>query len=241
MGTIVTLSDISEIRQAERQREETLRFISHDMRAPQNSILALVAMHENDTGNPDQAATLQRIAQLSRRTLDLVDGFVQLTRAESMKIHLCSLDMADLLREVCDDFWAPSRERGITIELREPLAPAFVMADQALLRRAMANLLDNAIKYSPRDSHIVCDIQHHATDWVMSVADQGPGIAADQQALVFQPFVRVAQAAHADAGGAGLGLAFVRTVAERHHGQAVVRSAPGQGSIFILRLPRQEV
>ncbi|OZI77000.1 CHASE2 domain-containing protein [Bordetella genomosp. 12] len=240
VGTIMTLSDISEIRHAERQREETLRFISHDMRAPQNSILALVAMHESDPAGQDQTATLQRIAQLSRRTLDLVDGFVQLTRAESMKIHLTSLDMADLLREVCDDFWGPSRERGIAIEVREPLPPAFVMADQTLLRRAIANLLDNAIKYSPRDSRIVCTIEAEPTQWRLSIADQGPGIAANEQERIFQPFVRVASAAQSDAGGAGLGLAFVRTVAERHQGQALVRSTPGQGSVFTLRLPRQE-
>ncbi|QII83256.1 CHASE2 domain-containing protein [Bordetella hinzii] len=239
VGTILTLSDISDIRHAERQREETLRFISHDMRAPQNSILALVAMHENDPASQDQAQTLQRIAQLSRRTLHLVDGFVQLTRAESMKIHPVPLDLADLLREVCDDFWAPSQARGIAIALQEPLVPAFVMGDQTLLRRALSNLLDNAIKYSPKDSQIRCDIRRDAAQWVVSIADQGPGIAADQLEQVFQPFTRVGSAVQADAGGAGLGLAFVRAVAERHHGRAEVRSTPGQGSTFLLRLPSQ--
>lgn len=117
--------------------------------------------------------------------------------------------------------------------------PAFVMGDQTLLRRALSNLLDNAIKYSPKDSQIRCDIRRDAAQWVVSIADQGPGIAADQLEQVFQPFTRVGSAVQADAGGAGLGLAFVRAVAERHHGRAEVRSTPGQGSTFLLRLPSQ--
>lgn len=240
VGTIITLSDISEIRQAERQREETLRFISHDMRAPQNSILALVAMHERDPASADQTDTLKRIAQLSHRTLHLVDGFVQLTRAESMKIGFVPLNLSDLLREVCDDFWAPSQSRDIGIELHEPMPDAFVQGDQTLLRRAISNLLDNAIKYSPEHTQIRCAIAADGEDWLLTISDQGPGIAAEDIGRVFQPFARMGDAVRADAGGAGLGLAFVRTVAERHHGKAEVHSTQGNGATFSLRLPRDE-
>ncbi|AZY47697.1 histidine kinase [Bordetella avium] len=240
VGTILTLIDISAIRHAERQREEMLRFISHDMRAPQNSILALVALHEKEAHSQDQTETLQRIAQLATRTLHLVDGFVQLTRAESMKINKVPLDLVDLLREVCDDFWAVSQTRHITVVLDDALPSAFVMGDQALLRRALANLLDNAIKYSPRDSRIQCSVGQDDLYWVIRIQDEGPGIAAEDMERVFQPFSRMGAAIDADAGGAGLGLAFVRTVAERHQGRAWVTSAPGQGSTFLFKLPRSE-
>lgn len=237
-GTILTFSDISDIRQAERQREETLRFISHDMRAPQNAILALVSMQDEAARANQENDTLRRIAQLSRRTLHLVDGFVQLTRAESMKIQMLDLDLADLLREVCDDFWAPAQTRDIVLDVGEPLPVAFIQGDQALLRRAIANLLDNAIKYSPQHSRIRINLQADGESWLMSICDQGPGLSAEDAARVFQPFSRMASAMAADAGGAGLGLAFVRTVAERHHGQAQVRSTLGEGSCFELQLPR---
>lgn len=236
VGTILTLSDITTIRQAERHREETLRFISHDMRAPQNSILALIDMRARELDAPDE--TLTRIAQLSHRTLHLVDGFVQLTRAESVKMAVVPFDLAELLREVADDFWAPARAREITVTLTEPLPAADVAGDQALLRRALGNLLDNAIKYSPLGSNVTCSVAAQGTTWVVSIHDEGPGIAAADLPTVFQPFTRVGAAERADAGGAGLGLAFVRAVAERHHGSADVISMPGRGSTFLLRLPR---
>lgn len=236
-GTILTLSDISDIRQAERQREETLRFISHDMRAPQNGILALVAMHQDKSQTELPEQTLQRIAQLSRRTLHLVDGFVQLTRAESMKIQPIELDLADLLREVCDDFWAPAQARAIELRIAEPLPVAFVCGDQTLLRRALANLLDNAIKYSPQHSTIDCTLEAEDQQWIVNIQDQGPGMSPQDAVRIFQPFSRMAPGIAADAGGAGLGLAFVRTVAERHQGSVQVHSTLGAGSRFSLSLP----
>ena len=97
-GTVATLTDISSIRQAERQREETLRFVSHDMRAPQSSILALIDMHHEADARDSQDDTLRRIAvTLARRTLNLVDDFVHLTRAESMAIRPVELDLGSLL------------------------------------------------------------------------------------------------------------------------------------------------
>lgn len=119
-GTVATLTDITVIRQAERKREETLRFISHDMRAPQNSILALVAMNQDSLNGVQQSDALARIAMLANRTLRLVDDFVHLTRAESMKIAPTELDLSELLREATDDFWAPARARHPHRDRRTP-------------------------------------------------------------------------------------------------------------------------
>ncbi|MGQ4256085.1 CHASE2 domain-containing protein [Bordetella bronchiseptica] len=240
-GTVATLTDITVIRQAERKREETLRFISHDMRAPQNSILALVAMNQDSLNGVQQSDALARIAMLANRTLRLVDDFVHLTRAESMKIAPTELDLSELLREATDDFWAPARARGIRIEIAEPLPIALVRGDDTLLQRALSNLLDNAIKFSPSDGRIRCTVVRDADDWVASIQDDGPGIAPQDQLQIFQPFTRVNTAGSNEVGGAGLGLAFVRTVAERLGGRAEVISPPSgtgpAGSTFVLRLP----
>ena len=109
-GTVATLTDISSIRQAERQREETLRFVSHDMRAPQSSILALIDMHHEADARDSQDDTLRRIAMLARRTLNLVDDFVHLTRAESMAIRPVELDLGSLLQDGVDEFWAAAQK-----------------------------------------------------------------------------------------------------------------------------------
>jgi CHASE2 domain-containing sensor protein/nitrogen-specific signal transduction histidine kinase len=236
-GTVATLTDISRIRQAERQREETLRFISHDMRAPQSSILALVEMKQEGAAQGDHGATLDRIAMLARRTLHLVDDFVHLTRAESMVISAVELDLGSLLQDAADEFWASAQKRGIALELRLPLPAAYVRGDQTLLMRALCNLIDNAIKYSPAQTRIECGIDEEPGFWRAAIRDQGQGIAAEDLARLFEPFSRVGVDTRGDVGGAGLGLAFVRTVAERHGGSVEVSSEPGAGSVFTLRLP----
>lgn len=236
-GTVATLTDISRIRQAERQREETLRFISHDMRAPQSSILALVEMKQ-DTSAPDvESETLQRIAMLARRTLHLVDDFVHLTRAESMTISPAELDLGSLLQDGVDEFWASAQKRGITLATNTPLPAAYTRGDQTLLMRALCNLIDNAIKYSPAGTRVDCAIEAEAGFWRVSIRDQGQGIAAQDLPRLFEPFSRVGAESRGDVGGAGLGLAFVRTVAARHQGSVEVSSEPGAGSVFTLRLP----
>jgi len=236
-GTVATLTDISRIRHAERQREETLRFISHDMRAPQSSILALVEMKQENGQQDGQGETLNRIAALARRTLHLVDDFVHLTRAESMTISAVELDLGSLLQDAVDEFWASAQKRGIALDLRLPLPIAYTLGDQTLLMRTLCNLIDNAIKYSPAQTRIECGIASEPGFWQVGIRDQGQGIAAQDLARLFEPFSRVGVETRGDVGGAGLGLAFVRTVAERHGGSVEVSSELGVGSVFTLRLP----
>lgn len=236
-GTVATLTDISSIRHAERQREETLRFVSHDMRAPQSSILALIDMHHEADARDSQDDTLRRIAMLARRTLNAVDDFVHLTRAESMAIRPVELDLGSLLQDGVDEFWAAAQKKNIALATQPDLPVAYALGDQTLLMRALCNLIDNAIKYSPADTRIDCGIEEDDGYWRISVRDQGRGIAAQDLDSLFEPFSRVAADTRKDVGGAGLGLAFVRTVAQRHGGTAEVSSEPGRGSVFSLRLP----
>lgn len=236
-GSVVTLNDITAIRQAERKREETLRFVSHDMRAPQNSILALVDLNrgrQQDAGAQHEAWT--RIGQLANRTLRLVDDFVQLTRAESLHIGQARVDLTALLLDAMDDVWALAQARGITLEAPRELPQAFVRGDHALLRRALTNLLDNAIKYTAAGGHVRATLEEEAGSWSVSIVDDGVGIAAADLPHLFQAFSRVGPTARADS-GAGLGLAFVHTVASRHGGAVRVDSRPGRGSTFTLGLP----
>src|SRR5690606_5088168 len=116
-GSILTLINISQLRQAQRTREETLRFISHDMRSPQNSILALTQLQQDpDTALP-QETLLQRMRHYAVKTLGLVDGFVQLARAESVTIQLRPLNLSDLLMNASDELWALAQQRHIRISL----------------------------------------------------------------------------------------------------------------------------
>jgi len=244
LGMLLMLTDISPLRQAERQREEALRFISHDMRSPQNSILALLELH-GDAAHANAMPGPQLTAQIAihaQRTLDLVDSFMRLARAESAPLALATIDLADMLDETCDNFWALAQARQVTLVSSIDLRPAFLEADPTLLMRAISNLIDNALKFSPQGGTVSIALFAANDEWIIRIGDQGPGIAAQDQLRLFQPFAQVAPEPGKTAPkGSGLGLAFVQKVAERHGGHCSIESQPGYGARFSIHLPAGEM
>src|SRR5690606_14437018 len=116
-----------------------------------------------------ESELLRRVDTYANRTLSLVDGFIQLARAETADLSSQDLDLAELLAQCCDEFWAQARQRQIDLRYDEPDAPAWVNGDPSLLRRAFGNLLDNAIKYSPHHTEIVCSITLGQGCWVVAI------------------------------------------------------------------------
>ncbi len=230
-------SALAQLRQARSNREETLRFLSHDMRSPQNSILALTQLQQNPESALGQQELLHRIDSYANKTLSLVDGFVQLARAEAMQIQFRPQDLVELLEQSIDELWVRARQHNIDLVAQDLPESAWTMGDALLLRRALGNLIDNAIKYSPDHSRITCRIAAVESSWRIDIQDQGRGISAAQIHTLFQPFTRVSEDQPGNPDGAGLGLAFVHTVAGRHHGRIQVDSAEGTGTTFSLLLP----
>lgn len=225
------------LRQAIGQREEALRFLSHDMRSPQNAILALTQLQRYGRTPLAQAELLDRVDRCASRTLGLVDGFVRLARAESMAMDFREIDLADLLHTVCDERWPMARRRRIVVAVDAAPGESLVLADGDMLGRALGNLVDNAIHYSPDGAHVLCRLRAQGADWVVEVKDKGRGMAKEQLARLFEPFRRFDVDAPGNPEGSGLGLALVRTVVLRHGGRVEVDSAPGQGSVFRVILP----
>lgn len=228
---------VAQLRIARSNREETLRFLSHDMRSPQSAILALAQLQKQPETALPQEEMLSRVESLANKTLHLVDGFVSLARAEAMQMRIEHIDLVELLAHACDELWASARKHHIDIVTHQLPAHAWSSGDTALWQRAFCNVMDNAVKYSPENSRIVCTISPGDSIWRVSIRDQGRGISAKQIAHLFEPFARFDESRHGNPAGLGLGLAFVRTVAERHGGRVLVHSTEGQGSEFILELP----
>ncbi|AEG69586.1 phosphate regulon two-component sensor kinase transcription regulator protein [Ralstonia solanacearum Po82] len=234
---IVSFADITAVRQAERHREEALRFISHDMRSPQSAILALIELQRDAGRALGHEALLARIQQLSSRTLELADAFIDLARVESQEIRLSDVDLVGLALDAADEVWALASQHQIEVRVDADIE-ASVRGEPRMLVRALVNLLNNAIKFSPRGATVTVAVREEADAFAVSVADQGVGIAAEDQAQLFQPFRRLHEAMADAPSGSGLGLVFVKTVVERHGGRIGVRSAPGHGATFTLWLPR---
>ncbi|MFC7289638.1 CHASE2 domain-containing protein [Herminiimonas glaciei] len=239
LGWIVSLIDVTSLRAAERRREESLNFISHDMRVPQSSILALIQLQRNPSTAFAIPEFLNRIEKSVETTLNLADDFVHLAKAESQSYQLQDTDFSSLLAEAADDMWAFAHGKSITIVVdAHEVGNCWLNVDRSLLIRALGNLLSNAIKFSPKGSEIVCSARPVHTNTgssvICNISDHGKGISETDLAAIFSPFLR---ADEQDRDGVGLGLAFVKMVVERHNGTIEVSSTVGKGSTFTITLP----
>lgn len=237
LGWIVSLIDVTALRTAEQRRDEALAFLSHDMRSPQSSILALLELHSLDPDNHPKEAVHSRIEGYVRRTLNLSEQFLQVSSAETKEYQFDMVDPADLCSMAIDDSWDLAIKKNIALKLDRPQHPTTLRADRALLTRAVANLLSNAVKYSPDGTTVSVTVRLLGPELSIEVADQGYGISPEDQKQLFTRYRRFSTPGQPKAAGAGLGMVFVKTVVDRHGGHVEVDSAPGKGTRFRLLFP----
>lgn len=235
-GRIVRFADMSAMRAAERHRERTLQLLTHDMRAPQVSILTVL---QNAQAIADaDGDTVRLIEDCARHTLNLADGFVHLTRAESQLLQPSVLDLGQLLTDAADMLWPQASSKQLTIRTPDETEEFLVAGDRALITRAFTNLLHNAIQHSPARSVILCTLESAVEAglpaYVCKIRDQGPGLSPEAQKHILAPFAHggVSEA------GTGLGLAFVRTVMDRHGGAVRYEAGEGGGATMVLVFPQ---
>lgn len=240
-GWLVSLVDISALRQAMAQRDQAMHFISHDIRAPISAILTVIEMeqhfgeHRSDTLS---TPLLERIQRYARSGLALADDFVHLARAQNTTAQRAPVELGAIIDHALDDTWAAAHERLVELDWMPQEEEAWVLGDASMLRRACVNLLSNAIKYGPIEGTVSCSLALEGSDWCITVRDQGEGISPSEQERLFAPFTRQAQHESSSTPGIGLGLAYVHTVAVQHGGSIRVHSAAGHGTSFTLRLPQ---
>nr|WP_315468887.1 CHASE2 domain-containing protein [uncultured Undibacterium sp.] len=244
IGWIISIIDISDIRQAERRRDETLHFISHDMRAPQASILALIELQKNTKTAIPHEDFLSRIEKASNTTLSLADSFVQLAHAESNEYRYSELDFQDILIDATEEMWTLAKAKRIQLVTNIPEGDYPVRVDRSLMTRVLTNLLSNAIKYSPTDTIVTCTLAFETKNLndiiVCCIQDQGYGIARSDQSRLFQRFQRLGHGKNTEQiknDGIGLGMVFVKTVVDRHFAHISFTSVPGEGTCFRLEIP----
>ena len=234
-GTIIDLADVTELRAAQREREEVLRFLSHDMKSPATSLLGLAQLQRDPARALGHEELSQRLDLLAQRVLTLVDSFVALARAESSDpAKFDHFDLRDAVQDAYDEVWAAAQAREVTISPSVAENACMVSGDRQLLARAIINLLSNAIKFSAPGSGIELLCEDVSANAVISIVDYGAGIEPERRAGLFQRFSRGLHRG-TDPGGAGLGLAFVRVVAEKHDGDAWAEHE--RGTVFRLSVP----
>ena len=209
---------------------------SHELRNPLAVIRTTldVALSE-----PGDAEGLRRAAETARRTADrmstTVDELMALARTSVQPERRTSVDLAEVVAEVAQEYEAEASTRGVRLSPHAP--PGLVVdGDRTALKRAQANLVSNALRVAPPSSVVHCRAGR-ADGWLwFGVRDLGRGIAPDDQALVFRRAWRDG-APTTEGEGQGLGLALVRQIAEAHGGTVSVASVPGHGASFVVWLP----
>jgi heavy metal sensor kinase len=210
---------------------------SHELRNPLAVIQtnADVALQEEDVPAEVQIR-IEAVRRAADRMRRLVDDLLALARLELATGQRAEVDLAGVVDEVRDELDPLARAHGLQLDASaEP--DLRVVADREALKRALANLLDNAFRHSPEHGVVRLVAERRNGRAVLSVADEGPGLTTAEQERVFERFWRSDSSRSRESGGTGLGLAIVRRIAESHGGEVGVTSEPGAGSTFELRLP----
>lgn len=235
-GIIANISDISELREQQRQHREAIDFISHDVRSPLVSQLALIEQLKRDPGFIDKAQ-LDQLGRLARRSYHLAEEFVQLARAEQLtETRFYECEFLAIVENARDSVSEQAADKNIQLQLlgTEDL---WLRGNAELLERTVINLLTNAVQYSPPGSIVNIQVFPAGHQACLTIADEGSGIDPTELPKLFDRYQRQKSSELAGIHGTGLGLSFVKTVVEKHRGEISVTSEPGKGSAFTLRLP----
>jgi CHASE2 domain-containing sensor protein/signal transduction histidine kinase len=238
-GLLISMTDVTQLRLAERQRDELLAFIAHDIRSPQSSLTSMVEMHRMGYQVMPLDALMNHVDNLARNTIGLCEELLTVMKAETQPLTLSQVSLSELARQAMEEVTLQAQAGHLTLTLLQGQLPeAKVRGDAAQIRRAIVNLMTNAIKFSPEGSEIRIEMDHDEEMARVAVKDRGPGIPSGDLPKLFRRYQRLDSGSHLRvSAGVGLGLVFVDTVARRHGGHIDVASTPGQGSSFTLSLP----
>ena len=243
VGGILTVRDMTREREQEEQRSTFISVISHELQTP----IAIIKGYASTLARPDAVleqetlrSRLRAIEEEADSLNKLVSNMLYASRIQAGGLHMeiAPLDLASLVQKVAHRLRVKSP--GVTVKLDLPAHLPTVMADRDRIEEVLQNLLDNAIKYSPKRRVVTVSCHWTSDEVIVSVSDQGMGIALRDQEQIFDRFHRVDSSSTRSTQGAGLGLYISRSIVEAHGGTIWVESILHQGSTFSFSLPREE-
>ena len=237
LGAVMVLHDVTEQRAFERVRSEFVLRASHELRTPVTGMhmaFGLFRERAHFAQDSREADLLDTVNEEMQRLMQLINDLLNFSRYQNglQKLTLAPCSIDDLLEQARERYAGVAVEKGISllVEVQGPLP--WLQADQPQLDRVLDNLIDNALRHTGTDGQIRLQARRHGERVIISVEDNGEGIAYGQQGRIFEPFVQVGR----KKGGAGLGLALCKEIVQLHGGRMGVYSRPGQGTQFYMAL-----
>ncbi|MES9969500.1 MAG: CHASE2 domain-containing protein [Candidatus Thiodiazotropha sp.] len=238
-GMIINLSYIGTLKRSERTRAKMLNFLSHDIRSPITSLLSLTQSKQLLEGSAAEMA--EQIQPLARRSLKLADNFLRLARAEVAETaSFTDTNFVEVAHNAADEVYVQAKAKQVTLLRRFNEDEIWLRGDLGLLERALVNLLENAVKFSPPEGQVTMTLSIKHSRLICEIEDQGPGIPEHQLNDIFMPFMQADSNQMMRKKGVGLGLSFVKVVAEKHHGSVTAANVGKTGAVFTLNLPCEE-
>jgi len=239
IGTLLVIADVTRVRELENMRRDFVANVSHEIKTPITAVKGFVeTLLDGALEHPGDARRfLGIIAKHTRRLEALVEDLLSLSRIEQegelAKTAFEEFDWRGVLNSAIQLCHAKAEAKGVTVSLGCPVK-LVTRGNAGQMEQAVVNLLDNAIQYSPRESSIRVNARDEDGETVISVTDEGCGIAPEHIQRIFERFYRVDRGRSRAAGGTGLGLAIVKHIAQAHGGEISVESTPGKGSTFTI-------
>jgi signal transduction histidine kinase/CheY-like chemotaxis protein len=234
-------------RNESRMRTEMMSSITHELRTPIHGILAMSHQIAKDPSGPSTAKAAAMIVKSGEHLVSLVNDVLDFGRLEAAGVTLRPevFDLNDLVEELANMGFMIGREKGVEFEVLNSLQrPYHVHADPGRLRQIALNLISNGIKFTGKGGQVSMQIREMdgRGNLVLDVIDTGMGIAPENLGSIFEPFSRHARGKHEGGlGGSGLGLSISKRLATAMKGTLDVRSEPGKGSTFTLKVPLEKV
>jgi len=218
-----------------------LGLVSHELRTPLTAMQLLLDRLADPTGGalpPRQQKILERLVNTSTRLTDLVDSILYYARIRNGKLvtSVEPFDLGTVVTEAADELRPQAERKSLELDASDCREHVAIESDPKLVRLVIVNLISNAVKFTDR-GRVAVSALTRGDRRIVRVEDTGRGIAADEQALIFEPFHAVEPTRHKHAPGFGLGLSLARQIVDNLGGEITVRSEIGRGSTFELSLP----
>jgi PAS domain S-box-containing protein len=238
IGSVITMQDISYLKQLERMKNEFVHTVSHDLRSPLTSVLGYTELVERiGTLSPQQIEFLGRIRSSVENITSLVNDLLDLSRLEAgFDTRRENVHIDKVLKSAIDTIEGQFKLNKLELTYNIAQNLPTLRGNPVRIRQLFDNLLSNAVKYSPSGGKIDISLEAEDDQIIFRITDEGPGIPATEQIRIFDKFYRATNIPD-KVGGSGLGLAIVKSIVDAHQGRIWVESIKDQGSTFFVVLP----